>query len=129
MVANKTLNYRQVANVEYSEQIVNWLKEIGNLAMQEIPPFIQEVATYGFYSNLVDAFAFLLVFIISLYCTIYLKKQLEIGKKSEDTCMAGMMFSILGVIVFFLLMFCAVEQSIKAAVSPKLYVIERFMKK
>ncbi len=112
--------------MEYSEQIIKWLQEIGNLAIQELPPFVHEVATYGFYSNLVDSIACLLAFIACVICTFYLKNHLEIGRKSEDACM---MFSMVGIILFFCLTVCAVENSIKALVSPKLYVIERFMKK
>ena len=122
--------------MEYSEQIVNWLKEIGNLAMQEIPPFIQEVATYGFYTNLISAFGFLIFTVLSVLAFFYIRKECkrteEYRRKNcdgSDAYIAGMCTSVFFFIVFFILMFGSIESSVKALVSPKLYVIERFMKK
>src|ERR1700733_12263829 len=109
--------------MDYSEKVVQWLENLGNLALEEVPSFVQEIATYGFYSSVVDSFAFLFAFLSCLVAFFYLKKQLEIGEKSEDACVIGLFFSLVGSLLFFVLLFVSIEVAIKALVCPKLYVI------
>lgn len=122
--------------MEYSEQIIKWLQEIGNLAIAELPPFVHEVASYGFYTNIISAFGFLIFTSLSAVAFFYIRKEYRRTEdyrrkncESSDAYIAGMCASVFFFILFFVLMFGSIESSVKALVSPKLYVIERFMNK
>jgi hypothetical protein len=109
---------------ELSSKIVEWIENIGNLDSNEVPEFLREVSTYGFYSNLFLGFILFMLAVALFFFLIFSFKSI---KNSADRFGAIMGISIC--ITFAGYGFCEkTSECIKAKVSPKLYVIERFIK-
>lgn len=108
-------------------KILHWLENIENAISTEMPLFVQEVAAYGFWSNLVMAFLLFIAMVFTSYLIYrFSKKAMECDYE---------IFGVPAIICSFLLIIMMVEfpkkcnEFIKAATAPRLYVIERFMGK
>ena len=121
---------------DITSKIIEWVENVANLASSELPDFIREVCTYGFYSNLFEAVVWLILCVVGAKVSLHLyKAYLNKKKNPVDKWDDGFNF-IAGTVIFsivtllFLMGFgYCTQECIKAKVSPKLYVIERFIKK
>ena len=48
-------------NDELTKKLIEWIENLGNLAGDELPGFVQEIATYGFYSSIIGSIAFFII--------------------------------------------------------------------
>ena len=114
---------------EITEKIIEWLENIGNLASNEIPMFVKEAAEYGFYSGLIRSIFLLVCIFLSVFacCFLYKKtKKITPNEMNSHIWLAFFIFIAIAVACSFGMMECFCE-CIKAKVSPRLYVIERFL--
>lgn len=128
---------------EFYGKMIEWIENIGNLASSEIPEFVREVATYGFYGNLFESVIWIILLSVGIEARRRLRNCMQVVQKENaelrkdkisfrserdtDGYMIGM--AVICLVCFaFVIGFCnCVENCIKAKVSPKLYVIERFL--
>lgn len=117
---------------EISEKIVKWVENIGNIMSDELPLFVKEVAAYGFWGSLIEIVVCIIALIGLCLC---LKYCVDKNEREEGRGEYGVGW-IVGAIVCGLLVFaCAmtilidIAEMTKAKCAPKLYVIERFMKR
>ena len=117
-------------NDEITKKLIEWVESIGNLAAEELPLFAQEVASYGFYSEMVLSIVFLVLGVVS---SIVLYKCVRTMAREDldapDICFFGILGSALAVILLIPAMVVSANAMIKAKICPKLYVIERITKK
>lgn len=113
---------------EIQQQLIDWLKSLGNLAADELPAFVQEVAQYGFYSSITVIFCVSLFILVSLGALYLILKEAKKTKQSNET---------IGFILIYYLLFLSIplgviilncKEAIKAKCAPRLYVIERLTK-
>lgn len=111
-------------NLEIQQQLIDWMKNLANVAAEELPTFVQEIATYGVYSNITVAS---ICFIVCLIGLIFVRIIWEFKpNKEEKICI------LLAYIVFCLIPVAKItvstSQAIKAKCAPRLYAIERITK-
>ena len=51
---------------EFYGKMIEWIENIGNLASSEIPEFVREVATYGFYGNLFESVIWIILLSVGI---------------------------------------------------------------
>lgn len=125
-------------NDETQKQLIEWIQGLSGAVSEELPLFIQEIATYGFYEGVITAilslFAGLAFGIFAYYMVRRASEESE--KDLRDQNMGAVIFLGLGGIfvglasVIFLCsgMPNAICRATKAKLAPKLYAIERLTK-
>lgn len=113
-----------------NEKIVQWVESLASVTAHELPFFIQETAAYGFWSNLrlfILLTALWIGLIKCLFMFIKYVKTIRIGAYDiwPEFCYGAFVISV---IICFVISLCCLNYAIKAKVSPRLYVIERFMR-
>lgn len=113
-------------NDEISKKIIEWIEQLKDFASNEIPPFVQEVANYGFFENLWMSFGYLTLMGLGLFLIMF---GISDSKKNAEFGARRIVIGAILILVFGLcLIFDSVPSMIKAKCAPKLYVIERFIK-
>lgn len=102
-------------------KILEWMCNIGTFLEDQIPSFAQEVASYGFYCGLFQCILLLALF---AFGTRLVYKFYTIAN-GEGEVIAGIVLCVLSSVSFAF----ASKNCIKALVAPKLYVIERVLKR
>jgi putative Mn2+ efflux pump MntP len=114
-------------NKEFSKHLITWLENLGNLASTELPAFVQEVANYGLLSNFI--YAFLGVFVVIAFWRTSKKCFKVCDEKNDDGYAVTGVVILIAAIVPLVMTVNHLSLAIKALVSPRLYVIERFINK
>lgn len=114
---------------KWSEQLLQWLQQAGELASNEVPEIAKQIAVYGFASNAVTA----LFLLVGIVITIKLAKFSWNSFPSEvdfDTEGKAAGYAIFGVgnLIVTVVLFCNLahytERAVFAFFAPKVYVIE-----
>ena len=135
---------------ELYSKLVKWLENISELASSEIPSFIKEAATYGFFNSLIMILIFLTLTLITFYLSIVFYRNNRVNiKKLEDYIKTKEFYQLppeevlyktsifelrIAICIFLVGLFflfvtiSSINNCLKAAYAPRLYVIERFIK-
>lgn len=115
---------------KWSEQLLQWLQQAGELASNEVPEIAKQIAVYGFASNTVTA----LFLLIGMIITIKLAKfswnffpQTPVDFDEEPKAVAYAIFGMANVVataVLFINLAHYTERAVFAFFAPKVYVIE-----
>lgn len=113
---------------EIQQQLIDWLKNLGNLAAEELPTFVQEVAIYGFYSSISNILVNLvIVLLFYIPFRLYIKYSKDVPDPELARCVAYLLYIML-LIMLFKSIGDNASSAIKAYVSPRLYAIESLTK-
>lgn len=127
---------------EIQQQLIDWLKSLGNLAAQELPVFVQEVATYGFVKGIIFSIMLFIAIVFLLYTIKNSVKKCEDNEIrnsdnykemsiKNDKQAIGIFITIISIIALIPCVICLpvnLHTAIKAKCAPRLYVIERLTK-
>lgn len=106
-------------NEELTKKLIEWIENLGNIAGDELPSFVQEIAAYGVGSSLICAAVFFIIFVSLLTVSIMCFKH----KKDDLVGLGAFLFFVS--IFPFAFMFWGINESIKATYAPRLYAIEQ----
>lgn len=110
---------------ELIKKTIEWTENAGNLALQEMPYFVEEVVTYGFYSNLIKFILCFIVFLLLIYPLKICYKELFEG----DPLSGDGAFFVGSTVLFFQIIFLwatyyHIDLFLKSWLSPTLYILE-----
>jgi len=113
---------------EIQQQLVDWVKNLGNLAVEELPTFVQEISTFGFYSSISYVLVTLIFIAISyIPARICIKNTKDAIDPEFAKGFIWFMY-VLFLIIPFVIVVENISCAIKAKVSPRLYAIEKLAK-
>jgi len=115
---------------EINQKILQWMSSIESVTSEELPKFIQEIATYGFYEAVFLSALSMLAFLgISLGWLWIFRNFDRIEREAQPFLVVPGVISLIAIIPIVIGICENPSRAIKAKCAPKLYVIERMMKK
>ena len=112
---------------EFYGKLITWVENIGIVMGEEIPSFVSEMATYGFYSNLILTIVciFVVIFCTTLVVKIFSNEDIDFDLEFAwgFICFFSIAFAILCMVLSCMF----INDAIKAKCAPRLYVIERLL--
>lgn len=116
-----------------NEQLNNTLAEaikaskdgVINLALfaqQQAPDLAKEIIQWGFWSNLFWSIASPLFLLILWKINLYIMKEWK--DNDNPICVIFWIVGGLMAVIFIVCTFCSIQETIKCAVSPKLYLMD-----
>lgn len=113
---------------QYLKEFVETLKQGGEFAQEQLPLFVKEYLTWGFWEAIVLSIVFLLFTIGGLVLGKYIYKKLkENDPFDEFGYVFGIVISCFASICAFIGMVTHIMTAIKITVAPRVYLIENLM--
>jgi hypothetical protein len=117
---------------ESINETLNWLQETGSavqdFALEQAPPYCQEVVAWAFWQNAVGSGFGLTLLAVGIFCAYQLIKASRSYKDNDEIVMA--MSTIVGgcaLIGGVILTTIHLPDAVKAVVSPRLVIVEHIM--
>jgi hypothetical protein len=111
--------------MELDQKLIEWVEGLKNLASEEIPPFVQEVARYGFISNCVYAAAFFALLIAGIVLLVISVRRYE----DMNAWFIGNLCAAAMCLIGFIAGVDSIANAVKARIAPKWFVLENLLKK
>lgn len=117
---------------ELQLKLVEWIQNLINGVSSELPSFIEEIVTYGFYSNLFIAITSLFLFCAGICIAVKLEKHIPKPKTDYDLSLSArkIIFFTISTVVLMIIFVSFLEsgkKAMKAYLAPRAYVIDKYI--
>lgn len=108
--------------MDWKEKLIEWLENLTTTVGNEIPGIVQEISTYGFYDGVIGAIVsfVLILFLVSVMIFCIRKKENKIG----GLCVPTFFISFVLACTTTFILYCNINQAIKAYIAPRVYCID-----